>query len=649
MNFLPGMHPGMIIAPGGLTVPLRGFNAANFIQGTEYLRVDDVSAGDRTEFIMLFNVERSGALFEYMAGHWDNVDTGDVIGFDASGEFRVHFGGVSTTHLLTRAQFTADEMFSFVVSIDTDNATADDRIRVWELYAEQQELTSFGTRNNPALGAQSAAFNTASEWSIGSGRINLTGSNRFNGDVGLFMLLDGVSIQQGDYSISDFYDVVGTTHFLKDVEALAAIAATVGGNSRVFDMADDTDFPNDASSNNNDAADVTGTPGQLTYFQRGIASDETRHLVPASNFDGSTDLNASGGLTGVADGRVGTFSCWFNAAAFGTTRYLFQISERTFFFMNTSNEFEVLLRNSSNADRLLLNGDTAFASAGWHHVIVSWDLVNDNVHLFIDDVDDLVGGPTTSINGDVDQTFGDSHVAAQSGSAFRWDGDIAELFYDDRYIDLTVEANRRQFITDGLKPANLALLSQPKTLLTQRFATFQENQGSGGDYTESGTITRAATSPSDPATADIDPTGLTTIGGATGGGGLAAAFNGTTSVAAASGARAFTAADCWLGLDLGVGVTKSIASFIVYAPNNATFTANTATIIEFELRGSDTAPTLKDDGTLLYKRTEFPTPAANETIDVDDLVSTQPFRYIWLAVNGTTQISVAELELREFS
>ena len=94
-------------------------------------------------------------------------------------------------------------------------------------------------------------------------------------------------------------------------------------------------------------------------------------------------------------------------------------------------------------------------------------------------------------------------IYAASGATW----EIAEVWIDNTYIDFSVEANRRKFYSSTGKPVDLGADgstptgSQPNTYLSVRpgdvAADFCTNRGTGGNFTQSGTLTLASTSPSD--------------------------------------------------------------------------------------------------------------------------------------------------------
>ena len=141
----------------------------------------------------------------------------------------------------------------------------------------------------------------------------------------------------------------------------------------------------------------------------------------------------------------------------------------------------------------------------------------------------------------------------------------------------------------------------------------------------------------------LDPTGLTRIGGATSGGGLDAAFDGTTSQATVDSARGSGTGN-WVGLDFGASNSKVITAFTIYAPNNATLTANTSSTITVTLYGSNSSPASATDGTSLHSASSVSTPGASGTYTVSAGISGTAYRYIWAYVVAT-ECAYAELEL----
>lgn len=141
--------------------------------------------------------------------------------------------------------------------------------------------------------------------------------------------------------------------------------------------------------------------------------------------------------------------------------------------------------------------------------------------------------------------------------------------------------------------------------------------------------------------------GLTRIGNLTSNGGLAAAFDGTTSVAAASCARATSSpAVQWIGVDWGSGVTKTVCRYIVYGPNNNTFTVGNGGSPRVDLYGSNSSPASGNDGTLLAS-VACANSGSAEVIDTSaGITETTAYRYHWISSqNSVADMGIAELVL----
>lgn len=132
------------------------------------------------------------------------------------------------------------------------------------------------------------------------------------------------------------------------------------------------------------------------------------------------------------------------------------------------------------------------------------------------------------------------------------------------------------------------------------------------------------------------------IGNMTGGGGVAAAFDGNTNQSNAAGPNIITAAGT-VGKDWGVGVTRTITRVVVYGPNNNSILAGNATT--FRLQGSQDLSGWTDLTAAINA------PASNSAvIDVTSgITATTAYRYhrINIVGNGTNTVSVAEVQFYE--
>ncbi len=134
-------------------------------------------------------------------------------------------------------------------------------------------------------------------------------------------------------------------------------------------------------------------------------------------------------------------------------------------------------------------------TGAWHSALFSMDLGATTAHLYIDDVqsEDFTTGP-------IDRTINFAHTFFRAGaltSSNYFHGLMSFIFMDSvNYLDLSVEANRRKFITADNKPVDLgadgsgAFGVQPAVYMPDGDPA--DNKGSAGNYTVSGTLESVA-------------------------------------------------------------------------------------------------------------------------------------------------------------
>jgi hypothetical protein len=142
----------------------------------------------------------------------------------------------------------------------------------------------------------------------------------------------------------------------------------------------------------------------------------------------------------------------------------------------------------------------------------------------------------------------------------------------------------------------------------------------------------------------IAPAGFVQIGNLTGGGGLAAAFNGNIDHDFASSANAVSNLG-FVGLDFG-GAPKSINRAYIYGPNNTGFVPQNVQI-ELTLYASQVAPTHATDGTKLGENVFIDTQNESGGRYIFSRDRTTAWRYVWATVSqgGTANMGVTELQL----
>jgi hypothetical protein len=174
--------------------------------------------------------------------------------------------------------------YHIIVSIDMSQATTLDKIK---FYINGEQDTTINVQNLATtngldmLGARSKV-----NFRIGEN----TGSAGHA--YAQFCYLDGVSIQQGDYAVTDFLDTFtfgtnGSQYVPKTDADIAALATTVGGNSFCLDFADSADLGNDISSNANDFTvnsmssvnQSANTPSHVSTIFNAINAGSTSYAI----------------------------------------------------------------------------------------------------------------------------------------------------------------------------------------------------------------------------------------------------------------------------------------------------------------------------------------------------------------------------------
>jgi hypothetical protein len=251
--------------------------------------------------------------------------------------------------------------------------------------------------------------------------------------------------------------------------------------------------------------------GSVHTFFRQNREAVAAYTAVAVNFDGTNDyLTRGADLTGNADGKQGIVSLWVNfaAAGNGAVQELFCSRDATNIGIQvvrlTDNTFRLLGRTTAGTTILTIISNSTYTSAsGWVHLLLSWNLAATAGWLYVDDANDQAAGATLT-DGTIEYTKTDHVVGATHVGAGKLNGDMAELYVNyATHLDLSVEANRRKFISATGKPVNLGSNgstptgSQPLIYLANPLASWETNLGTGGGFTENGALTAAASSPSD--------------------------------------------------------------------------------------------------------------------------------------------------------
>lgn len=246
----------------------------------------------------------------------------------------------------------------------------------------------------------------------------------------------------------------------------------------------------------------------MSLLSRLIAASTVLDDLPeAIDFDGTNDyLSRASDLVGNADGKTFTFSVWvycdgLNGSFYGNGFVALAVDSSGRFYGN-------MFAGDSSGDAI--NFTTPAGSVPlnrWAHIVVSADASNSaNRAVYISDA-----AVTVTWSAYNNKSIGFSRpahgVAANQVGSGNFKGRLAHVYLDYTYRDLSVEANRRLFITEDLKPAAGQESLNPIMYLP---LTDPEdpgfNAGTGGDFTLNGVVARSGRGPNqyNPAAITLD-------------------------------------------------------------------------------------------------------------------------------------------------
>jgi len=233
-----------------------------------------------------------------------------------------------------------------------------------------------------------------------------------------------------------------------------------------------------------------------------LATSTGSRSVPAkgTEFDGVTDyLSRSSDLTGNVDSKTFTFSAWvYNSLNTNTNNRIYSIGTTEPFFIQhgaSANDLEIKAKNS--AGTVILTTTTALdiiTKDTFVHLLISIDLVNiANRAVYINDR--LVSATWNTYTNDLIDFTQLNHDIANGTGGVPWKGRLSNLYLDYTYRELSIEANRRLFITADGKPADSAPLIALNPILylpMNDASTAHINLGTGGNFVQNGTLDTAS-------------------------------------------------------------------------------------------------------------------------------------------------------------
>lgn len=220
-------------------------------------------------------------------------------------------------------------------------------------------------------------------------------------------------------------------------------------------------------------------------------------IAEGVDFDGATDyLSRSTDLVGNVDSKTFTFSAWVYGIDFLTAnRVLLTSGASVRFQVYTDGGGNITVDARNTAGTSVYSRSISVADKlpiyTFNHILVSVNLSSLTQSIYVND--SLVSGSATTItDAFVDFTNSQHTVAVnQNLNAGYMKGRLSNVFLDYTYRDLSIEANRRLFITADGKPADwngLVALNPILALRMKDAATVHINEGIGGNFTPNGTF-----------------------------------------------------------------------------------------------------------------------------------------------------------------
>ncbi len=231
--------------------------------------------------------------------------------------------------------------------------------------------------------------------------------------------------------------------------------------------------------------------------------------INAVDFDTTAHINRDADLTGNADGKNGTLSVWLKIEGSDDAELTIFGNEGNFyqFRRDTGNKFDLLGFDNPIAADIVVRAQsnkTYVTEDKWIHVLIAWNTAASAIDFYINDnntinrsiavnkTDDIVGYERT-----------DWAIGSNQAGGSDWNGCISELWHSvDEYVNISIEANRRKFVTANVEAVNLGsdgsnpTGNSPILYFRGNAAGYLTNSGTGGDFgTTIGTLTNCGDQP----------------------------------------------------------------------------------------------------------------------------------------------------------
>jgi len=254
--------------------------------------------------------------------------------------------------------------------------------------------------------------------------------------------------------------------------------------------------------------------GRGTYPSGTVTFNQPLITCDAANFDGTNDYLTHGAsaLTGVSNSKKGIYSAWirFNGGNGTAINFIYSNTAAIWIVRTAGNVLWVQGYNTGGSVILNLSTTNTYTSGStWYHFLISWDLGAGAASIYVNDVSSATSSSITNDSIRYTETSAKVMFAGSTSGTNPSPVDAAEIYIAyGQYLDFTVTANRRKFISDSGKPVHLGTNGSIPTGTAPTIYFHLDhlesannfgaiNHGSSDAFTVNGSLTTSSGSPSD--------------------------------------------------------------------------------------------------------------------------------------------------------
>ncbi len=236
----------------------------------------------------------------------------------------------------------------------------------------------------------------------------------------------------------------------------------------------------------------------LQNFFTVLSSGVLPYAPVANHFAVSAGFNKTADFTGDADGKQGILNFWINASVLsGVCPVLLNGGAGNIFLGFSGAAIHIYGADIGGNQRLGIDSTTNTPLNVWNNYLIAWDLNANFAKAYLNDVH-ISSGFEMANNATLNYT-GAGWTVGEAGMV----GCLSEVYFaPNQFLDITVEANRRKFITADLKAVDLGATGSlptgtaPLYYMKQNGSNRLVNSGSGGDFDSiTGTVIDCLTFP----------------------------------------------------------------------------------------------------------------------------------------------------------